>query len=60
MADEDTRIIENDIPTVLEYLFSNYRKVPSEEVKQKEAEVINISFGPTDLIVLLFCHIEQL
>ena len=60
MVDEDTGLIEHDIPTVLEYLFTNYGKVPSEEVKQKEAEVLNISFNPADPMVLLYRPIEQL
>ena len=58
MVDEDTGLIEHDIPTVLEYLISNYGKVPLEEVKQKEAEVLNISFNHADPIVLLFCPIK--
>ena len=33
LTDEDTSLIEKDIPTVLEYLFSNYGKGPTEEVK---------------------------
>ena len=60
MVDEDTGLTEDDIQTVLEYLLSNYGKVPSEEVKKKEAGALNISFNPADPMVLLFCHIEQL
>ena len=33
MVDEDTGLIEHAIPTVMEYLFLNYGKVLSEEVK---------------------------
>ena len=51
MVDKDTGLIEHDIPTVFEYLFLNYGKVPSEEVKQKEAEVLNISFNPAEPMV---------
>ena len=60
LVDEDTGLIEQDIPTVLEYLLTNYGKVPSEEVKQKEAEVLSFSFNPSDPMVLLYCPIEQL
>ena len=60
MVDKDTGLIEHTIPTVLEYLFTNYGKVPSEEVKQKESGVLNISFNPADHMVLLYRPIEQL
>ena len=33
LMDEDTVSIEQNIPTVLEYLLKNYGKVPSDEVK---------------------------
>ena len=33
LVDEDTGLLEEDIPTVLEYLFTNYGKVTSDEVK---------------------------
>ena len=33
LIDEDTRLIQEGISTVLEYLFDNYIKVPSEEAK---------------------------
>ena len=60
LVDDDTGLIEQDIPTVLEYLLTNYGKVPSEEVKQKEAEVLSFSFNPSDPMVLLYRPIEQL
>ena len=60
MVDEDTGLIEQNIPTVLEYLFSEYGKVSLEEVKHKETEVLNISFNPTDPMVLLYLPIKQL
>ena len=31
----------------------------SKEVKQKEAEVLSLSFNPTDPMVILYCLIEQ-
>ena len=39
LVNEDTQLMQDDIPAVLEYLFDLYGKVPSEEVKQKEAEI---------------------
>ena len=33
IVDEDTQLIQDDIPTVLQFLFIAYGKVPSEEVK---------------------------
>ena len=60
LVNEDTGLIDDDIPTVLEYLFTNYGKVSSEEVKEKEAEVLNISFNPADPMVTIYRPIEQL
>ena len=60
LVNEDTGLIEDDIPTVLTYLLHNYGKVPSEEVKEKEAEVLTMSFTPGDPMVSLFRPIEQL
>jgi hypothetical protein len=60
LLDEDTGLIEVDIPQALDYLFLNYGKVPSEEVKEKEAEVLNLSFNPAEPMVLLYRPIEQL
>ena len=37
--DNDTQLIQEDIPVVLDYLFDSYGKVPSEGVKQKEAKI---------------------
>ena len=33
MVNEDTQLIQEDIPTVLQYLFDTYGKIPLEEVK---------------------------
>ena len=60
LIDDDTGLIEDDIPDVLEFLFNNYGKVTSEEVKDKEAEVLNISFNPADPMVIIYRPIEQL
>ena len=45
LIDEDTGLIKLDIPTVLDNLFSNYGRIPSEEVRQKEAEVLITSLN---------------
>ena len=60
LLDKDMGLIEKDIPIVLEYLFLNYEKVHLEEVKEKEKEVLNISFNPAGPMVLLYCPIKQL
>ena len=36
MVDEDTGLIEDDVPSVLEFLFTAYGKVTAEEVKEAE------------------------
>ena len=60
MIDEDTGLIEEDVPTVLDYLFTTYGKVTAEEVKDDENLVLNISFNPADPMVTIFRPIEQL
>ena len=59
LINKDTGLINDDIPTVLEYLLNSYGKVPSEEVKEREAEVLNISFNPADAMVTIYQSIEQ-
>ena len=60
LVNEDTQLIQDDIPAVLEYLFDLYGKVPSEEVKQKEAKIRAMSFHPADPLILLHNPIEKL
>ena len=36
LPDENTSLIKEDIPTVLEYLFAKYGKVPSGKLKKKK------------------------
>ena len=60
LKNEDTDLIEDDIPTVLTYLFSDYGKVPTREVKDKEREVLGTSFVPSDPMVTIYRPIEQL
>ena len=60
MVDNDTGLIEEDIPTVLDYLFTNYGKVTLVEVKEAESEVLNIQFNPADPMITIYWPIEQL
>ena len=60
LIDEDTQLINADIPDILQYLFETYGKVPSEEVKQKEIEIRAMAFHPADPMILLYNPIEKL
>ena len=60
LVDEFTNLITDNIPTVLEYLFYNYGKVSSEEVSEKEAEIMAITWNPSDPIILITRPLEQL
>ena len=60
LINEDTGLIEDDLPTLLAYLDANYGVVQSEEVKQKESEVLSTSFNPSEPLIVLFRPIEQL
>ena len=60
MVDDDTGLIEDDIPTVLDYLFTTYGKVTSVEVKEAESEVLNLQFHPSDPMITIYRPIEQL
>ena len=57
IVDYDIRLIEDDILTVLNSLFTNNRKVQSKEVKSKEAEVLNLTFNPADPMITLYMPI---
>ena len=60
LVNEDTQLLQEDVPTVLEYLFDTYGKIPSEEVKQKETDIRALTFQPADPLILLFNPIEKL
>lgn len=60
LKNPDTDLVDEDIPTVLKYLFSNYGKVPTRVVKDKEQEVLSTPFIPSDPMVTIFRPIEQL
>ena len=59
LVDKDTQLIQDKIPTVLQFLFGAYRKVPSEEVKQKETELRITAFNPADPMIILYNPIEK-
>ena len=60
LVDDDTQLINKDIPTILDYLMENYGTVPTAEVKEKEDEIRKMSFHPADPMILLFGPIEKL
>ena len=60
LVDDDTQLISAEIPDVLEYLFTNYGKVPSSEVKDKETEILGMSFHPADPMITLYSPVEKL
>ena len=60
IVDSYTNLISIDIPTALEYLFYNFGKVTSEEVNQKEAEIMAMTWLPSDPIIMLTKPIEEL
>ena len=51
---EDSDLVEDDIPTILEYLFTNYGKVSTRLVKEKKHEVLSTLFVPSDPMVTIF------
>ena len=60
LVDDYTNLITDDTPTVLTHLFYNCGKVSSEEVAQKEQEVMTMTWLPSDPIALLARPLEQL
>ena len=43
LVDQHTNLLTDDVPTVLEYLLYSYGQVSSEEVVQKESEVMSMT-----------------
>ena len=60
MVNDDTGLIEEDVPTVLDYLFTAYGKVTVKEVNKKEHEYLNVSFNPADPMITIYRSIKQL
>ena len=60
MVNSDTGLVEEDVPTVLEYIFTTYGKVTAEEVNKKEHECLNISSNLADSMITIYRPIKQL
>ena len=60
LVDPYTNLIVSDIPDTLEYLFYNFGKVSSEEVLQRESEVMSMTWLASDPIILLTKPLEDL
>lgn len=58
--DEDTGLITDDIPTVLDHLDAHYGTVRGDEVKAQEAEVLPTPFTPSDPLVTIWTPIKKL
>ena len=46
LVNYDTCLIEDNIPTVLNSLFTSYGNIQSKEVKIKEVDILNLRFNP--------------
>lgn len=60
LVDPHTNLLTGDVPTMLDHLSCDYSKVRSEEVTEKDNEVMTMTWQPNDPIVLLTRPIEQL
>ena len=60
LVDEHTNLLTDDIPTIMNYLLYNYGKVRSEEVSEKEAEIMAMIWQPSEPLVLLTRPLENL
>ena len=58
LVDERTNLLIDIIPETLTCLFYDYGKVQSEEVAQKESEVMSMTWHPSDPLVLLARPLE--
>ena len=60
IINEYTNLITMNIPTALEYLLYNFRKVTSEEVTQKEIVVMSMTWQLSNAVTLLIRLLEKL
>ena len=60
LKNEHTDLIEDYIPTVIRFLFTNYGNVPTRAVKEEEQEVLTTPFIPSDPNGIIYSPIEQL
>ena len=58
--DDDTALLNADIPDILAHLFLRYGQVTGEEVKAMEEKVMKTVFAPADPLVLIWNPIEKL
>ena len=47
LVDQHTNLLKDDVPTVLEHLFYDHGEVRSEEVSQKDSEVMSMTWLPS-------------
>ena len=60
LVDEHTNLLTDDIPVILQYLLDNYETITSDEIAEKENEVMSSIWKPTDPLVLLTRPLENL
>ena len=60
LVDNNTQLLQKDIQDILNDLFDLYRKVPLEEVKQKEAKIRAMTYHPVDPMILLFSPMKKI
>ena len=53
LVDEYSNLLQDNMPIITQYLNYNYEKVRSEEVMKKEAEVIAMTWKPSDPLAFL-------
>ena len=57
---EDTALLDADIPDIIEHLFLHYGPISGEEVKCKEVEMLWTPFVSSHLLVVIWNPIEKL
>ena len=60
LIEEHTNLLTDDFPATMVCLLYNHGKVRSEEVTQKDADVMALAWKPIDPIVLLKRLLENL
>ena len=60
LIDQHTNLLTDDVPSVLEYLLHSHGQGSSEEVVQKESEVMSMTWLPSDPLIVLVRPLEQL
>ena len=60
LVDTESNLITEDIPVVLDRLMEAYGEISTELVKQKEREVLEVTYNLSDPLVTIFQPIEKL